>query len=108
MTWRLKAGILERIDAAIARHLRGKHVSASADTDATIEDEVFSVRSVPRLYNEDQLDQPQCRQSVGGRSRRLAVLGYIVSSRYLAMTSDERVTNRRLYVLYVYCSCTDL
>jgi hypothetical protein len=37
---RLKAGIVERILAAIARQGGGKHVSTAVDTDATIEDAV--------------------------------------------------------------------
>jgi hypothetical protein len=49
---------VEGIDAATARQRHGKHVSTTTDTDATIEDTVFSKRSVPRLYNEDQLDKP--------------------------------------------------
>jgi hypothetical protein len=40
MTWRLKAGIVERIDAAIVRQRRGKCVSA-----------VFSVRFVDTAFN---------------------------------------------------------
>jgi hypothetical protein len=45
------------MDAASARQQIGKHVSVATDTDATT-DTVFSVQSMPRLYNEDQLDKP--------------------------------------------------
>jgi hypothetical protein len=34
----------------IVRHQHGKHISMATDTDATIEDAVFYVWSVPRLY----------------------------------------------------------
>jgi hypothetical protein len=39
--------------------LRSRHVIAATDTHATIElwEAVFSVRSVPRLYNEDRLQR---------------------------------------------------
>jgi hypothetical protein len=39
---------VEGIDAAIARQWHGKHVSAAANTDTTIEDAVLSVWSVMR------------------------------------------------------------
>jgi hypothetical protein len=35
----------------------GKHVSAVKDTNATIENAVFYMRSVPGLYEEDQMDR---------------------------------------------------
>jgi hypothetical protein len=54
----LKVGILGRIDAAIARQRRGKHFLSATNKHASIEDAVFSMRSVPRLYDEDQLDNP--------------------------------------------------
>jgi hypothetical protein len=41
---------------------------------------------------------------IWGLSRRLAVL-YCINSRCLATTSDDRITNRRLYVC---CSCSNL
>jgi hypothetical protein len=91
---------VERIDAAIARQRRGKHVYAATNQQATIEDlleAAFSMRSMPRLYSEDQREK-----SVGSRSRRLAVLSCIVSNRYLAMTSEK---NRKLHV---HCSFSDL
>jgi hypothetical protein len=55
----MNAGIVEPIYAVNARQRHGKHVSAATDIGATIEDAVFSMRSVPRLYNEDQLDKPK-------------------------------------------------
>jgi hypothetical protein len=60
---------VEQIDGAIAGQWCDKQVSVATDTDATIEDAVFFMWSVPRLHNEDQLDKP-----VGGRSWWLAVL----------------------------------
>jgi hypothetical protein len=59
LTLRLKVGIVERIDVPIVRQRRRKHISAATDNDATVEDMVFSVRSVPRLYwyDEDELDK---------------------------------------------------
>jgi hypothetical protein len=56
VTWRLKARVVEQIDAAIARQRRNKYVSVATDTDATVEDVVFSMQSVLRLYNKVQLD----------------------------------------------------
>jgi hypothetical protein len=35
-----------------------KHISAATDTGTTIEDMVFSMRSVPLLYDEEQLHKP--------------------------------------------------
>jgi hypothetical protein len=49
VTWRMKAGIVKRVEAVIARQRHGKHVSAARDTDATIEDVVYSAR--PLLGN---------------------------------------------------------
>jgi hypothetical protein len=45
----------------------GKHVSAATNQHATKEElleAVFSIRSVPRIYSEDQ------REKFGGQSRR--------------------------------------
>jgi hypothetical protein len=52
-----EAGIVERIDGTIARQRRCIYVSATTDTDTTVGDAVFSVWSVTRLHNEDQLDK---------------------------------------------------
>jgi hypothetical protein len=41
----MKAGVVERIHAAISRQRRGKHVSAETDIGATIEDTVFSANA---------------------------------------------------------------
>jgi hypothetical protein len=57
VTWLLKAGIVERIGAVIARQQRRKHVTTATNNDATIRDAMFSMLSVPMLYNEDQLDK---------------------------------------------------
>jgi hypothetical protein len=86
---RLKARIVERIDASIAGQQRSKHSSEATDPDATIEDTVFSVLSVPRLYKLDQLDKRVSGYSVGDRSRWLALLICIVNSRYLATTNEQ-------------------
>jgi hypothetical protein len=66
--WRLKAGIVERIDAAISRQWNDEHVSAAKNQHATIAElleAVFSMQSLPRLYGEDQREKLI--------SRRLAV-----------------------------------
>jgi hypothetical protein len=42
--------------SVIARKRRGKNVSTATDADAKIEDAMFSMLLVPRLYNEDQLE----------------------------------------------------
>jgi hypothetical protein len=47
---------VEFVDVSIARKLKGKHVSVAKDMHGTMEevlDAVFSVQSVPRLYNKD-------------------------------------------------------
>jgi hypothetical protein len=54
MTWQLKTGIVEKIEVAMARQRHGEHVSAATYADATIENTVFSMRSAPKLHNEDQ------------------------------------------------------
>jgi hypothetical protein len=68
----LKAKIMESADIAIARErllntpiarpwLSSRHVKAATDTHETIKElleAAFSVRSVPRLYNEDQVPLP--------------------------------------------------
>lgn len=69
MVLRLKAGIMERVEALIARRRHGKHVSALTDTDETTEGAVFHVWSAPRLYSEGQREK-----LVGSRRRRLAVV----------------------------------
>jgi hypothetical protein len=46
VTWLLKAGRVEQEELAVARKRCGKHVSATRDNDATIEDAVFSMRSI--------------------------------------------------------------
>jgi hypothetical protein len=85
----LKARIVEQIDAATDRQQCSKHISPAIYTDATVEDAVFSMQSVLRLHNKDQLDKPVTQQSVRGRGWRLAVLSCIVSSSYLVMRSDQ-------------------
>jgi hypothetical protein len=55
----------------IARQQQGKHVSAAKNKHATIEEfleAVFSTWCMLRFYNEDQLDEPESRQSVKGQS----------------------------------------
>jgi hypothetical protein len=49
----------ETEETVIVRQQRGKHVSATTNGHATVEkslETVSSTRSVPRLYNEDQVD----------------------------------------------------
>jgi hypothetical protein len=40
--------MVEQAEAVTARHQHGKHISAATDSDATIEDTVFSMWSVTR------------------------------------------------------------
>jgi hypothetical protein len=71
VTWRPKAGTVERIKAAIASQRSFKHMSATTNKYATIEEpleEVFSIRSVSRLYSEDRREV-----EVESRSRQLPV-----------------------------------
>jgi hypothetical protein len=56
------------MDAATARQRRGKHVSGASDNDTTIEGTVFSVPSVPRLYNEGQLGKYKRLKLGGGQA----------------------------------------
>jgi hypothetical protein len=53
----LKAEIVKRISAVIARQQRSKHFTAATNTDATIRDAVFSMLSMSMLHNEDQIDK---------------------------------------------------
>jgi hypothetical protein len=50
------------VEAVITRQQHGKHISMAADTDATVEDAVFSMQSAPRLYKEDQ-KQASCKRA---------------------------------------------
>jgi hypothetical protein len=75
--------------AAIGRQRRAEHVSVETDTDATIEDTVFSLQSLLRSYNEDELYRPVSRQSVRSWSQWLAVLSCVISSHYLEMTCGQ-------------------
>jgi hypothetical protein len=51
---------VKQVEVVTARQWHGKHVSAPMDTDATTEeDAVFSMRSVPRPNNKDQVQQEQ-------------------------------------------------
>jgi hypothetical protein len=58
------------IDAAIARQRHGTNVSTATDIDTTIEGMLFSMLSMPRLYNEDQMNSQlvdsQSEVEVGG------------------------------------------
>jgi hypothetical protein len=46
---------VEREEVVIAKQWNGKDVSAATDVDATVKDAVFSMRSMPRLYNKDHM-----------------------------------------------------
>jgi hypothetical protein len=48
---------VEPVEEVIARRQQGKQVPAETDTDATIEDAVFSMVSAPRLYSKDQREK---------------------------------------------------
>jgi hypothetical protein len=63
----LKARIVKPAETAVASEwLSSRHVNADTDTLATTEElleAVFSVRSVPRLYKEDQLSLQVSRRT---------------------------------------------
>jgi hypothetical protein len=44
----------EQEEEAVAKQRHHKHISVATDSDATIEDTVISMQSMPRLCNEDQ------------------------------------------------------
>lgn len=56
-TQKPRTGRVNGVQAVIARHGLGKHVSAATYPDATIENTVFPTLSVPRLQNEDKQQQ---------------------------------------------------
>jgi hypothetical protein len=60
---------------------------------------VFSMQSVPKLYDKDQLDKPFSQQSVGGQSWWLAC------SHYLMLTSDGRITTEDFIHAVVVVIC---
>jgi hypothetical protein len=45
---------VEQEEVAIARQRQDKHASAATDSNTTIEDNAFSMQSLPKLYSEDQ------------------------------------------------------
>jgi hypothetical protein len=49
--------MLQLTDEVTARQWHTKSISATVDTDVTIDDVVFSMFSMQRLYNQDQLDR---------------------------------------------------
>jgi hypothetical protein len=70
MTRRLKALIMEPKEIAIARKHLGKHVSATTNKHAAVEEifeSLISMHSVPKLYDEGQLTvELVASQQVGG------------------------------------------
>jgi hypothetical protein len=54
MTCRLKDGIVEQVEATADMQRHAKHVSMATDSNASIEDEVFSICSLSRIYNKEQ------------------------------------------------------
>jgi hypothetical protein len=99
VTWQLNAGIVERIDAAIARQRRSKRVSVASDAAATIDDVVFSMLFMPRLYNEDQLEL-----SWFGSRKRLTIK-YVHDSR--GTQNKESLCWRGPVAIYQSVSQTD-
>jgi hypothetical protein len=108
VTRQLKSGIVEGIEAVIARQQRGKYISTAMNQN-TAEDLLeqcflcgpcrgYIVRANVRSQ---QLGALSCRGSV----RRLALGIPTVSSHYLAMTNNDRITNRTQCAC---CSCSDL
>jgi hypothetical protein len=55
-----------------------------------------------RLCNKDQLDMRVSQYSVRTQSQRLEVLSCIVSSHYLAMTSEQTEDFTRAVVIVIY------
>jgi hypothetical protein len=45
---------MEQEEEAVARQWHHKHISVAKDSDATIEDTLFSMQSMPKLRNKDQ------------------------------------------------------
>jgi hypothetical protein len=78
-------GIVEQ-EAAVARQWRDKRVSVATDSDATIEDMVFSMWSLP--YNDQQ-----------------QLLSCIVSSHYLATTSEQTEDFMCAVVVVIHRMC---
>jgi hypothetical protein len=93
VTWRLKAGRVERVGATTASSGMVNRFPRKTDTDATIENAVFSIRSAPVV---------SCQWAVTVCGFPLGIS--IVSSRYVATTSDNRIANRKACVC---CSCSD-
>jgi hypothetical protein len=71
-----KAVKMEQEEMAVARQRRGKHVSASTDSDETMEYVVFSMLSLPRLYSEDQQSRQGLRKLEGSQSCWRAKFGH--------------------------------
>jgi hypothetical protein len=57
MRGRLKAVIVEKEEAAVTRQWYGKHVAIAKNKHATIENALFSMLCLPRLYSQDQQQQ---------------------------------------------------
>jgi hypothetical protein len=67
---------VERIKTAIARQRRGKRATAASDTQGTIEEPLeamFSLRSVPRLYNENERENLVANHGLEAGSRKSEV-----------------------------------
>jgi hypothetical protein len=96
----------------IARQWHNKHVSVATNTPTTTEElqeEIFSVRSVPGLYNEDQWEKLVSRESevtVGceNRTRRIST----VRSHCQAIASKERTNQEHLVCATVFCRACKL
>lgn len=61
VTQRLTARRVEQIYLAFAGQRHGKHISAATDSDTTVEETEFAMRSAPRLYeyNKGQVNKPR-------------------------------------------------
>jgi hypothetical protein len=88
--------MVEQAEAVIARHRHGKHISTAVDDDGTVEDTVFSMWSVMRhephgAWGQRQTDLQLTTVCKGTLS--LSPESCIVSSCYLAASSDDRIIN---------------
>jgi hypothetical protein len=89
----VKARIVEQ-EAAIARQRQDKHVSAATGSDATIEDEAFSMQSLPKLYNKDQQQSDMCRSPEAHLTLNGQNTPFIYHVKYLGVIFDKSITWR--------------
>lgn len=85
VTWRQKAGLVSRIDAATAMEQGRKHVSTAKNKHITMEEPlnaVFSIWSMSRLYSENHWEKLSSHDlGVGVGSNQSESLSHIVRRR---------------------------